>query len=515
MFVSHWLHKVAHRVTLFAVLSLLLLGAVVNAQGGVLRVGMEVPVVLDPALGTNDPETALNRAVYDYLIEILPDASIAPNLAESWTISDDGLTYTFNLVSGVTFHDGSPFTSADVVFTYNRLKELGSPATRLMGEFEIAAPNESTVEFTIPQAYADFLYGVGSRWALILKDGTQDPITDFNGTGPFILESLDANAGGRAVFSANPNYWKAGQPTLSGMEHIYFAGDAVTQFDALASGEVDLVYKIPIAQVADGVPADLVVIEQQTSQHGVIRLRTDVGPGVDVLVRQAFKHATNRDELNDILLDGRGTVGHNDPISPAYSVFYASDLQDQEYNPERACELLAEAGYPDGLSMTLYAPIAFEYPDMAVLLQNQWAQGCINVDVQTLEPGQYYDTTNEINYCDVELGITGWGSRPVPQLFFLEAYVSGAIDEGCLNGFNESRFSDPEVDELVAQASVTADTDSRAAIYAQISAIFQERGPIIVPYFAPMIGVASDSVTGLVLNPFPGLTDYRTVSLSS
>ena len=104
-------------VAFFVTISLLTLAvAGVGAQdGGVLRVGVNAPVVLDPALHTNDPETALNRAIYDYLVEVLPDASIGANLASDWTISDDGLTYTFTLVQGVTFHDGKPFTSADVV----------------------------------------------------------------------------------------------------------------------------------------------------------------------------------------------------------------------------------------------------------------------------------------------------------------------------------------------------------------------------------------------------------------
>ncbi len=498
-------------------MTILLLGmfAPVGAQdGSTLRIGMEVPVVLDPAQGSNDPETAFNRAIRDYLIEVRPDSSIVPNLASDWTISDDGLTYTFTLVEGVTFHDGSPFTSADVVFTFNRLEEVGSSALRLLGDFEVSAPDDSTVVFTIASPNADFLYGVASRFALILKDGTTDPATDYNGTGPFIAQSVDANAGGSTVFTANPNYWQAGQPAISRMEHIYFAGDAVTQLDALSSGELDLVYKIPIALVSEGIADGLQVIEQQTSQHGVIRLRTDVGPGQDVLVRQAFKYGTNRDELNEILLDGRGTVGNNDPIAPAYGVFYDDSIEKPQYDPERACELLAEAGYPDGLEMILYAPIAFEYPDLAVLLQSQWEPACIRVDIQTLEAGQYYTTTNEINYCDVELGITGWGDRPVPQLFFLEAYTSAAIDEGCNNGFNESRFSDPELDDLVAQAGVTADEGERAALYSQISRIFAERGPIIVPYFAPMMGVASDRIQGLELAPFPGMTDYRTVTIA-
>ena len=122
----------------------------VSAQnsGGTLRVGMNAPVVLDPVLHTNDPETALNRAIYDYLVEVLPDSTIGSNLATAWTISDDGLTYTFNLAKGVTFQDGTPFSSADVVWTFNRLKDVGSPALNLLGDFEVSAPDANTVVFT-------------------------------------------------------------------------------------------------------------------------------------------------------------------------------------------------------------------------------------------------------------------------------------------------------------------------------------------------------------------------------
>ncbi|MAS33172.1 MAG: hypothetical protein CL610_04140 [Anaerolineaceae bacterium] len=511
------------RLILVMVVIFVISGAA-SAQDNVLRVGMEAPVVLDPALGSNDPETALNRAIYDYLIEVAPDSSIVPNLATDWTISDDGLTYTFTLAEGVTFHDGSPFTSADVVYTYNRLKELESSALALLGDFEISAPDEQTVVFTIPEANADFLYGVASRFALILKDGTEspntigegdDPYASFNGTGPFLLESFDPNVGGRAVFVKNDNYWKEGQPLLDGMEHVYFSGEAVTAFDAVTTGEVDFIYKVPTSLVADGVAEGLSVIEQPTSQHGVIRLRTDVGPGTDPLVRQAFKYATDRQQLNDILLLGRGTIGNNDPIAPAYGVYYADDIETQTYDPEEARRLLEEAGYPDGLEMTLYVPTAFEYVEMATLLQQQWMQAGINVTIDQRDAGLYYDTSNDINYCNVELGITGWGDRPVPQLFLLEAYVTSAIAEDCIGGFNETRLSNPELDALVEEAGVTTDTEARADIYRQIAEIFNEEGPIIVPYFANMIGVASNRVQNLTMAPFPGLTDYRNVSLAS
>jgi peptide/nickel transport system substrate-binding protein len=508
--------RVLFRIALLA-LTLLVLAVPAAAQSsGVLRVGMSEAVVLDPALHTNDSETALNRAIYDYLVEVLPDSTIGANLATGWTVSDDGLTYTFTLREGVTFHDGSPLTAADVVYTFNRLKDVGSPALNLLGSgYEVSAPDASTVVFTIPAVNADFIYGVAARQALIIKDGEatpnmimdgDNPYIHFNGTGPFILTNFSPGAG--ATFARNPNYW--GEVNLDGMEHIYI-NDAVAQVDALLSGELDFIFKVPIQQISRLETASGIrVIQRATSQHPVIRVRTDAGRlGEDVRVRQALKFATDREQLNEILLDGRGIIGNNDPIAPVFSFFFDSTIENQTYDPARACELLAEAGIGT-LTATLYAPNAFEYPDLAAVLQQQWAEtGCINVDIQIREEGYYYDVSNPDNYFDVDLGITGWGDRPSPQILLREAY----IESGIATYFNESRFSDPEVEALVQQAGQTTDNEARRAIYAQISRIFLERGPIIIPYFAPLFGAVRDNVQGLEMAPFPGLTDFRSVSL--
>ncbi len=510
---------VFRRLTVLFSLSLLLLSiGLVTAQDdtGVLRVALNAPVVLDPALHANDPETAFNRAIYDYLIDVEPDTSVVPNLASSWEISDDNLTYTFTLEEGVTFHDGKPFTSADVVWTFNRLKDQSSPALGLLGEFEVSAPDEQTVVFTLPAVNADFLYGVGSRWALIIPDGenepnvlaegSENPYENFNGTGPFILQEY--SPANRSVFVRNDSYWQEGAPLLAGMEHIYI-DDAVAQVDALLSGAVDAIYKVPSMQLdrlegSEGIQ----VLQRPTAQHPIIRLRTDEGAGEELAVRQAFKYATDREALNDILLNGRGIIGNNDPIGPVYANFYDDTIENPTYDPARACELLSEAGYPDGLEMTLFVPNAFEYPDLATVLQQQWAEACITVDIQVREENLYYDTTNPDNYFDVELGITGWGARPIPQQYLQEAYASDAP-------YNETRWADEELDELIAEARMTTDETARADIYSRISQIFAERGPIIVPYFAPIIGAVSARVEGLDMDPYPGATDYRTVSLTS
>ncbi|MBW4436974.1 MAG: ABC transporter substrate-binding protein [Pleurocapsa minor GSE-CHR-MK-17-07R] len=509
---------------ILVVLSLILLFTIsfsaVGAQDlPVLRVGMNAPVALDPALGSNDPEIALNRAIYDYLVNVKPDSSIAPALASAWDISEDGLTYTFTLREGVTFHDGSAFSSADVVFTFNRLVELGSPALNLLGsDFVVAAPDATTVTFTLSAPNADFLYGVGSRWAGVLKDGATAPNTigegdaafaSFNGTGAFVLTSFSPDD--RAVFTTNTAWWgwSEQEAGLSGLEFIYFE-DPVAQVDALLSGVVDHVFKIPSAQFSglEGVEG-IVPIQIATSQHPVIRLRADAGfAGENPLVREAFKFATDRAALNDILLEGRGVVGHNDPISPVYGAFYDATAEDQAYDPAQACALLTEAGYPDGISLTLFTPDSLGYPELATVLQQFWAEACINVTIEVRPESVYYSTVDQPeDWFNVELGISGYGARPIPQQFLVEAYASTGI-------YNEAHWVDEELDALIAQAGATADTAERAAIYSQISAIFRERGPIIIPWFAPMLGASSAAVQGLEMNPFPGLTDYTLVSLA-
>jgi peptide/nickel transport system substrate-binding protein len=503
-----------YRILLVA---LLLVAFVIGAKaqegesGGTLRVGTNAPVNLDPASGSNDPEVLFNTMIYDTLVGVTPNNTVYLSLAREYNV-ENGLTYVFVLNNSVTFHDGSPLTAADVVYTFNRLKETGSAALSLLGEFEVEARNDTTVVFTLPRHNADFVYGVGSRWSHILKEGTEspntivegdNPYTNFNGTGAFML--IEYLPGERAVFSKNPNYWAEGYPLLDSVEHIYIE-DTQAQIDALLTGTVDFIFKVPVDQIATLEAAEGInVLEVATNQHPVIRLRADEGfAGADPLIRQALKLATDRDELNEVLLEGRGVVGNNDPIGPRYGSFYHEDLEKPQYDPEAACALVQEATGEDRISFEFYVVDAFNYADMATLLQQQWSAACIDVEILMRPEGVYY---GDNEWMEVELGVTGWGDRPTPQQLLLEAYITDGI-------YNESHWSNEELDTLVAQAGTIDMEAERADTYAQIAEIFAEEGPIIIPFFAPMIGGASDRVQGLEMNPFPGLTDFRFVSVS-
>lgn len=525
-----------------ALVSLLALGAVSSAQQdqNILRVGLRPLTTIDPALGANDPEVMFNQLQYDYLIDINAEGNLAPSLATEWTISDDGLTYTLALREGVVFEDGTPFTSADVVYSFNRLVEVGSSIVGLLGQeqvgeddegnaifeptWSVAADGDTSVVFTLDQPNADFLFGVASRFSMIVQDGAtdvnviadgDDPYVNFLGTGPFVLTDFQAEQS--ATFVANENYWLEGAPMLDGIELIFFDDDQ-SILDALRSGVLDYIIKVPddLLDTLDSVET-ATVQEQPTNTHPVIRLRVDEGSiGEDVRVRQAFKFATDRELLNLDALNGAGTIGNNDPIGPTYGVFY-NEQDNRAYDAEAACGLIADVaadgtgnGFVEMVDGTARVVVpffvgdTFEYGLVAEFVQQQWADACIDVELNIVPENVYY-AEGENNWLGAQLGMTAWGTRPVAQEYLTVAYQTGAP-------FNEANWSSEELDALIVEAGQVADVEARAEIYNQISAIFAEAGPIIIPYFRPVVGATAEGVEGLVMHPFPGRTDFRTVS---
>ena len=496
----------------------------------VLSVGLRKLTTIDPALGANDPEVLFNRLQYDYLIEILPDGTLAPSLATSWETSSDGLTFSLELRDGVTFEDGTSFDSADVVFTFERLVTAGSSIVGLLGTdddgptWTVSADGPLGVEFQLEQPNADFIYGVASRFAMILPSGAadvnviasgSDPYANFNGTGPFVLSEYAADQ--RAVLVANENYW-GGAPDLDSVELVFFDDDQ-SQLDAFRSGDLDFIIKVPddLLAALDRVP-DTTVVNQATNTHPVIRLRADEGSiGEDARLRQAFKYATDRELINLDVLNGAGTVGNNDPIGPTYGVLY-NPQSNQPFDPERAKELIAEVladgtgnGYVvevDGearVEVPFYVGNTFEYGLVAEFLQQQWEESNIFVDLNVVPENVYY-AEGDNNWINTQLGMTAWGARPTPQEYLSVAYTTGAP-------FNEAAWSNAELDALANQASQTADTTARGAIYDQISEIFLEEGPILIPYFRPVVGAYKNYVQGLDMHSFPGRTNLAGVSI--
>jgi peptide/nickel transport system substrate-binding protein len=476
-----------------------------STREGVLRVAMQPIVQTDPAFISSDSEVLVANHVYDYLVDVDPDSIAIPRLASDWTTSDDGKIYVFNLAEGVTFHDGSPMTAEDVVWTFNRLREpaLELPTSSLYSNIlDIQATGDLEVTFTLENPNPFFLYDLSDNHALILKAGTEDADTNFNGTGPFkVVEYLPED---RIVLDANEAYFVKGQPSLAGLEIIFF-NDETASVDALRGGQVDVVMRMAtslFSSLQD--EPGIITSDIPTNGFDLVRLRSDREPGNDPRVIQALKLATDRDAVFELVQQGYGAVGNDTPIGPLYSQYYASDLEPPARDVDAARQLLSEAGYADGLDLVLHTPDTGGRPDLAVVLKDQWAEAGVNVEVSVEPESVYY---GDDGWLEVDLGITGWGSRPYPQ-FYLDVMLV------CEAKWNESHFCDTEFDELAVMAGTTLNEDERVEAYRQIQQLLIDRGPVIIPYYFAQFGAISDQFEGFELKAFAGRTDFREVALA-
>jgi peptide/nickel transport system substrate-binding protein len=460
---------------------------------------------IDPAFIASDSEVLVANTVYDYLVDVGSDNQIEPRLAETWEVSEDGRTWTFTLADDVRFHDGSALSASDVVWTFNRLRETeGLPTAGLYANIaEIEATRDDLVTFILDDSNPFFLYDLSDNHALILKEGTQDADTAFNGTGPFIVDNYEPGSGGRLELSANDDYFIEGLPKMERLEIIFF-DDEIAEANALRSGQVDIITQLstPLFQSLEG-GEGVSTFRVATNAFPVVRLRADEPPGDDPRVMQAMRYAIDRGVIFDLVQQGYGEIGGDTPVGPMYSNLVAEDLPLPDQDLEIARDLLSDAGYPDGLDLLLRLPDAQNFPDLAVVLKEQLAQAGINVELSVEPESVYY---GDDGWLEANFGITGWGSRPYAQ-FYLDVMLL------CDAKWNESHFCDPEFDQWVDIAGSSLDDLERKEAYQRIQEILVERGPVLIPFFFAQLGASTDRVEGYSMKAFPGRSDLRPVTI--
>ena len=472
------------------------LGNIASAQdSSALSMAWLTPATFDPRSASGDSEIAVLNAVYDYLIETDAAANLVPRLASSWELSEDGLTYLLQLQEGATWHDGSPVTVDDVLWTIQWHQESESTVASLIASASFAAAGDNQLAISLSEPNPDFLYNLTDNKFVILKSGAENVGVDFNGSGPFVVEEIIP--GDRAILRANENYWR-GAPSIDRLEFVYF-DDQQAGIAAVQGGTVHGIMRLDNASfVGFSGDANFHAADIPTSGHHLTRLRYDRPPGDDPRVRKAFKLATDRDAIWERVQLGFGAVGKDSPIGPAFGQYFLTDVQPPARDPQAAAALLAEAGYPDGLDMILHTPNSGSWPDLAQAMAAQWEEAGIRVEVQLEDENTYWAEA----WMEVSLGVTGWGARPIPQLYLDLAYHSEAP-------WNESHYSNARVDELIELARTSLDLAERTAAYKEIQQILLDDGPIVVPYFFAQFMVLASGVSGVELQPFAGRTNFN------
>ena len=490
-------HKVLVRFIAAAViLSVAVLAYAAPTPGGVLKIGSQPISNLDPHFAASIADITLLEQVYQHLTYIDASNRPVPDLATKWQ-SSDGKVWVFTLRSDAMFNNGQPVTANDVVTSFSRLRDpkVGSPAASLFkGIQDVTALDSSRVQFTLSDTNPEFASDVGDYHACIVPAGTTDPGKERIGSGPFMIDSYSAED--RVVLKKNPYFAQkdaSGQalPYLDEID-IIFSPDQGGQVEALRGGQLNYVAGLS-AQLAAAVKADpqTKIITSTSNMHWALRMRSDKGHvASDPRVRQALKLGTDQQAIVDAVRPGLASVGNGfTPVGPAFPDYFLAAPPKTDI--ARAKKLLADAGYPNGLKITLVAQDQLDVVPIATVWKEQMAKIGVQVDIQRVPSDVYYGNGDQ-SWLVADFGITDWGTRATPVTYFKLAYTSDAQ-------WNESHWSDAQFDEITRRVDREMDKARRVALYKQAQQILIDRGPVIVPYFEKAVAGLSANLQGVVL----------------
>lgn len=470
------------------------------------------PQSLDPqhVSAVNDFRILMN--VYDGLVRYKDGTlEVEPALATDWTISDDGLEYTFNLREGVSFHDGSPFNAEAVKFNFERMINEDHPyhtgtfplSFYFSAVASVEAVDESTVTFTLNEPYAPFLSNLAYPAGLIVsKAAVETHGEDFDrnpsGTGAFKFAEWQSNT--RVVIERNPDYWD-GAPPLEAVVYRPIT-DANTRVAAMLAGEIDVMVEVPpdnVATFSDS--ADFALYEEAGPHLWFLILNAKEGVFANKAARQAVNYAVDKQSLVDNVLQGTATVASG-PTPPAFNWAYNEDLDPYPYDPDKARALLAEAGVAEGTSLTFYVTQGgsgmLDPISMGTAIQADLQAVGLDVAIETYEWNTFLGKVNPGLEGKADMAEMAWMTNDPDTLPFLALRTEAWPEQG---GFNSGYYSNPEVDELLAKARTSTDQAERAMLYKQMQAIVYEDAPWLFVANWKQNAVTSSKVENFSLQP--------------
>lgn len=457
-------------------------------KGGVLKIGLgggETTDAIDPGLADGPVAFNVNRQWGDTIVNVLPDGSVEPRLAESFESNADGTVWTFKIRSGVKFHDGSEMTVDDVVATFKRHSDENAKSGAfgvMQGVSDIKADGGNVV-FTLATGNADLPYLLSDYHLVVQPKGGVDDPNSAIGTGPYKLVS--AEPGVRYVFEKNADDWDTTRGHYDGVEFIVI-NDTTARTSALQSGQVHMINRVDpkVAKLLAKAPG-VVVTNISGRGHYVFIMHCNTAPFDNKDLRLALKYAINRQELVDKILDGYGSVGNDIPINKAYPLFDET-LPQREFSIEKAAEHYKASGHDGSPIELIVADGAFPGAvDAAALFQATAKQAGIPLEIKRVpDDGYWSDVWNVKPFC-----ASYWGGRPVQDQMYSTAYLSTA-------DWNDTKFFNKEFDDLVLQARSELDTAKRKELYSKIANILWEEGGVICPMFNDWVEAHSDAIAG-------------------
>lgn len=446
------------------------------------------------------PKVTEGLLTYDF------DLTPKPQLATEWSVSPDGLNYTFKLREGVLWHDGTPFTSQDVAFSLMLLKKIhprGQSTFQSLAEVQTPDPLTAVLVLSKPTPYLlTALLAAESPIVPrhIYEASGDDVASNPNevapiGTGPFIFKEWVR--GSHVLYAANPNYWDAGKPHIDQLV-VRFITDASSRAAALETGEVDIAgwTPVPLSDVERLAQSPVVSIESrgneyQNNQFYRIEFNTQNTYFSNQTVRQAIAHALDKQAILDIVFLSHGVVAKG-PISPNLTQFHAPDIQDLSYDPAVAEALLDEAGYPRGADGIRFHVTIDGLAGLAARIAEYTRDALgrigIGVTVRTEDLSSYVQRT----YTTRDFDFNAQGSTQMfdPTVGTQRFYWSKNFRPGVPYS-NGAAYANPDVDRLLESAAVEVDVDKRRGYFAQFQQIVLTEAPAIGLVAASQLTIAN------------------------
>jgi peptide/nickel transport system substrate-binding protein/oligopeptide transport system substrate-binding protein len=500
--------------------------------GGIFRMAlMSNPPVLDPNMATDTSSARIMYQIFETLVEIDSEGEIVPCLAESWEVKDDGKRYIFNLRKGVRFHatteggqptanGGREVTADDWVWTFNRVLNPKNNAKRAYfldmikgyndlqeGKTDVIEGvrkiDDYTLEIELDYSFGPFLAILAyNSFGVLPREDVEKWGDQFNfhpvGTGPFKFEEWVQD--NKLILSRNENYWRVDEegnqlPYLDGLE-FRIIPDSSMQWTEFKLGNFESIEELDNPYYEEAI----------ANYKGSFFERPQMGTyyyGMSMVLepfknnkalRQAMNYAINREALIDLVLNGRATPAKG--VLPPGMFGYNPNLEGYNYDPEKAKQLLKEAGYPNGINITLQYNTSDGHKRIAEALQQQYKAVGINMEIKNVDWGAHLDSCER---GEVPLFRMGWVvDYPDPDNFIYVLFNSDNFGE---KG-NFTRFSHPKVDELTNKARTESDQELRRKYYQEAEEIIVEEAPWVFIYHYTTHQILQPYVKGYELPSF-------------
>lgn len=483
-------------VSLLLLVSVVAWGATPQYGGRVVQRALEDPMTLDPFfVGGQIYAWDLSYAINGYLFVIGPDGEFQPDLAESWETPDDQ-TFIFNIRQGVRFHDGVELTADDIVFTIERNLDPDISTYWYSGIKDYVASVEKIDEFTVQlnlnEAFAPIMYALlfpiapKHSYLELGEDFAFQPI----GAGPFKFKEWVVNQ--HVILEANDDFY-GGRPYLDEIEFRVMDYDIALM--AFLNEEIDIlaVSSQDREMVAENPNLENIIIPGTSWSY--LGINQTEGPLSDVRVRQAVSYAINRVEIienhfNNTVIYGTG------PIVPT-SWAYNPNVNSYQYNPGRAIQLLREAGYPDGVSLSLKCSTGVA--SLYELVQYQL--GLVGIDLEII-PMEWGLLTADTDVGNFEMHARTWTRQTDPERGINRQFMTDTNNR--ILG-----YSNPQIDELALKAAATLDLESRREMYFEIQEILSEDLPVIFLWYGTHFSSYNKRIQNYQLDPFYCFRTFR------